>query len=71
MKTSKKSTVALMLITAVIFLASVVSFAGQEDQDNKTTAKDVKKETKEAIQAIKNYSFKIHYDSDKSKHCSG
>jgi hypothetical protein len=36
MKTSKKSTVALMLITAVIFLASVVSFAGQEDQDNKT-----------------------------------
>jgi gas vesicle protein len=57
MKTSKKSTVASMLIAAVIILVSAVSFAGQEDQNNKTTSKDVKQETTEAIQAIKNYSF--------------
>ena len=57
MKTPKASTAASMLIAAVIILVAVVSFAGQENQDNKTTSKDVKQETKEAIQAIKNYSF--------------
>ena len=46
-----------MLITAALFLVSAVSYAGQTDQDNKTTSKDLKRETKEAIQAIKSYSY--------------
>ena len=57
MKTPISSSAVSMLIAAVIILVSAVSFAGQKGQDNETTSKDVKQETKEAIQAIKNYSF--------------
>jgi len=57
MKTPMSSTAVSMLIAAVIILVCAVSFAGQKGQDNKTTSKDVKQETKEAIQTIKNYSF--------------
>ena len=57
MKTPKAATAVSMLIAAVIILVPVLSLAGQADQVNNTTSKDVKQETAEAIQAIKNYSF--------------
>jgi hypothetical protein len=55
MKTLKTATAASTLITAVMILMSAISFAGQKSGDDKATAKDVKQETMEAIEAIKNY----------------
>ena len=55
MKTLKTATVSSMLITAVMILMSAVSFAGQNAGNDKATSKDVKQETMEAIEAIKNY----------------
>ena len=54
----KKSTAtaASVFIAAVFILGSAFSFAAQNKQDDNTTSKDVKKETLEAIQAIKSYS---------------
>jgi TolA-binding protein len=58
MKIRKAETAKSMLIAAVILLmVSAVPYAGQAEQDSKTTSKDVKRETKEALQAIKSYSF--------------
>ena len=57
MKTPKAATAISMLIAGAVLLVSAVSYSGQAEQDNKTTSKDVKKETREAIQSIKNYSF--------------
>ena len=54
----KKSTAtaASVFIAAFFILGSMVSFAAQNTQDDKTTSKDVKMETMEAIQTIKSYS---------------
>ena len=58
MKIRKAETAKSMLIAAVMLLmVSAVSYAGQAEQDSKTTSKDVKRESKEALQAIKSYSF--------------
>jgi TolA-binding protein len=57
MKTLKTATAASILIAGFVILVSAVAYAGQTDRDDKTTSKDVKKETKEALQAIKTYSF--------------
>lgn len=57
MKTSKAATAVFMLIAGIILLVSAAAYAGQGDQNNKTTSKDVKQETKEALQTIKSYSF--------------
>ena len=56
MNIHRAATTVSMLITAALVLASAVTYAGQTEQDNKTTSKDLKRETKEAIQAIKSYS---------------
>jgi len=57
MKTPKAATAVSMLIAAFILMAAAISYAGQGEQNDKATSKDVKKETKEALQAIKSYSF--------------
>ena len=46
-----------MLVASVLLLFSAATYAGQKEQDNKTTSEDVKKETKEALQTIKSYSY--------------
>lgn len=57
MKTPKTSTVVPVLIAAAIILAAAMSFAGQKaGTENQATSTDVKRETSEAIQTIKNYS---------------
>jgi hypothetical protein len=55
MKTLKTTTATSMLTIAVMILISAVSFAGQKSGDDKTTSKDVKQETMEAIETIKKY----------------
>ena len=57
MKTPKAATAVSMLIAAFLLMVAAISYAGQGEQDDKTTSKDVKQETKEALQAIKSYSF--------------
>jgi len=57
MKTLKTSTALALLIAAAIILTAAVSYAGQKTAtDNQATSADVKRETSQAIQAIKNYS---------------
>jgi len=56
MKRSKSTIGASVFIAVVFILGSEFSFAAQNKQDDNTTSKDVKKETLEAIQAIKSYS---------------
>ena len=56
MKTPQTSTVATMLIAAALILVAANCFADQQAEKDQTTSKDVKRETSEAIQAIKNYS---------------
>ena len=57
MNTHRQATAMSELIAALIVLISAVTYAGQAEQDKKTTSKDLKRETKEAIQAIKSYSY--------------
>lgn len=57
MKKSKSAIAVSMFMVAVLILSSMVSFAAQSTQDDKTTSQDVKRETMEAIQSIKNYSI--------------
>ena len=57
MNTHRQATAMSVLIAALLVLISGVTYAGQTEQDNKTTSKDLKRETKEAIQAIKSYSY--------------
>ena len=56
MQRSTSPTAALVFIAAFFILGSAFSFAAQNTQDDKTTSKDVKMETMEAIQTIKSYS---------------
>ena len=57
MKKPKTAIAISMLFTASIILVSAVSFADQKaEKGNKTTSTDVKRETREAIKAIENYS---------------
>jgi uncharacterized protein HemX len=57
MNTHRPARAMPVLIAAALVLISAVTYAGQTEQDNKTTSKDLKRETKEAIQAIKSYSY--------------
>ena len=57
MKKSKSTIVFMVCITAFFILGSVVSFAAENTQDDKTTSKDVKRETMEAVRSVKNYSI--------------
>jgi hypothetical protein len=59
MKTLSTATVIKTVLTAIIILACGSSFADQKAEgDDKSTANDVKRETLEAVQAIKSYSIK-------------
>ena len=51
-----KNVFAVWLIIASIAVFAVVAGAGESKQGDKATATDVKKETMEAVEAIKNYS---------------
>ena len=54
MKTQKSATAKLVLITVVFFVLGSIGYAAQTAAE-KTTAKDVKEKTAEALQAISSY----------------
>ena len=58
MKKPKRATVCSIFVAAAVILISGLSYAGQKMEDpDKTTAKDVKKQAMEAMQAVKGYSY--------------
>lgn len=56
MNKSKITIVASIILSTLLIAVSSISFAAQPADDT-TTSKDVKSETKEAIETIKNYSI--------------
>ena len=56
MNRSKNTIAASIILSTLLITVSSISFAAQS-ADDKTTSKEVKSETKEAIETIKNYSI--------------
>ena len=66
MKTPMAAIAIPALIAAAIITICGISLAGQRtEENNEATSKDVKRETMEAIQALKNYSVKQSDDAVK------
>jgi len=57
MNTLKKSTPLWVMVAALMLLFSAPLMASEEKESQPTSAEDVKKETAEAMQAIKKYSY--------------
>ena len=57
MNTLKKGTISWTMVAALILLFSGQLMANEKKESTSTSAEDVKKETAEAMKAIKNYSY--------------
>jgi len=53
----KKSTILMAMVAALILMFSAHLMASEKEKSPSTSAEDVKKETAEAMQAIKKYSY--------------
>ncbi len=57
MNTPKKRTTLWVMAAVLVLMFSTHLMAGEKKESQSTSAEDVKKETAEAMQAIKNYSY--------------